>query len=80
MAYGWNLIGGYTGYVSFGNVRSSASGRTPRRLVGHGIDNLAAGVAVGAIASAAFAGRDRHPGAPAQGHYFGSRRSARFGG
>jgi branched-chain amino acid transport system permease protein len=20
MAYGWNLIGGYTGYVSFGNV------------------------------------------------------------
>jgi branched-chain amino acid transport system permease protein len=72
MAYGWNLIGGYTGYVSFGNVTFFGIGAySAAVLSAHGIDNLAAGVALGAIASAAFAVVIGIPVLRLKGHYFG---------
>jgi branched-chain amino acid transport system permease protein len=72
MSYGWNLIGGYTGYVSFGNVTFFGIGAySAAVLSAHGIDNLAAGVALGAIASAAFAVVIGIPVLRLKGHYFG---------
>jgi len=72
MAYGWNLIGGYTGYVSFGNVTFFGIGAYSAALLSaHGIDNLAADVVVGALASAAFAVVIGIPVLRLKGHYFG---------
>ena len=56
MAYGWNLIGGYTGYVSFGNVTFFGIGAYCAAILSeHGINNLALAIVLGALASAAFA-------------------------
>ena len=48
MSYGWNMIGGYTGYVSFGNVVFFGIGAyCSAVLSSHGIDNLVADVILG---------------------------------
>jgi branched-chain amino acid transport system permease protein len=71
MAYGWNLIGGYTGYVSFGNVTFFGIGAYCAGLLSiHGIDNLAVAIVVGALASALFAVLIGIPVLRLQGHYF----------
>jgi branched-chain amino acid transport system permease protein len=56
MAYGWNLIGGYTGYVSFGNVTFFGLGAYCAGLLSiHGVDNLLADVALAIVVNAVFA-------------------------
>lgn len=56
MAYGWNLIGGYTGYVSFGNVTFFGLGAYCAALLStHGVDNLLADVGLAIVVNAVFA-------------------------
>jgi branched-chain amino acid transport system permease protein len=56
MAYGWNLIGGYTGYVSFGNVTFFGLGAYCSGVLStHGIDNLALDIALAVVVNAVFA-------------------------
>ncbi|MGD1066182.1 MAG: branched-chain amino acid ABC transporter permease [Vulcanimicrobiaceae bacterium] len=56
MAYGWNLIGGYTGYVSFGNVTFFGVGAYCAALLStHGINNLLLDVALAVVVNAVFA-------------------------
>ncbi len=75
LAYGWNVIGGYTGYVSFGNVVFFGIGTyCTAMLSNHGADaNLAlvAGVALAIVASAAFAALVGLAVLRLRGHYFG---------
>ncbi|HTW84942.1 MAG TPA: branched-chain amino acid ABC transporter permease [Candidatus Sulfotelmatobacter sp.] len=56
MAYGWNLIGGYTGYVSFGNVAFFGIGCYCSGVLStHGVDSLLADVALAVAVNALFA-------------------------
>ena len=71
MAYGWNLIGGYCGYVSFGQVTFFGLGAYCAALLAHdGIDNLFAYVAVAMLVSAIFAVVVGFPVLRLRGHYF----------
>jgi len=72
MAYGWNLIGGYTGYVSFGNVTFFGVGAyCAGVLSAHGVQNLLAYVLVAMVVNAAFAALVGLPVLRLRGHYFG---------
>lgn len=72
MAYGWNLIGGYTGYVSFGNVTFFGIGAyCSAVLASHGVQNLFAYVIVAMIVNALFAIIVGFPVLRLRGHYFG---------
>jgi branched-chain amino acid transport system permease protein len=56
MAYGWNLIGGYTGYVSFGNVTFFGIGAYCSAILSsHGVQNLFAYVLLAVVVNALFA-------------------------
>ncbi len=71
MAYGWNLIGGYTGYVSFGNVTFFGVGAyCSGVLSAHGVQNLFVYVVVAMIVNAAFAALVGLPVLRLRGHYF----------
>jgi branched-chain amino acid transport system permease protein len=72
MSYGWNMIGGYTGYVSFGNVVFFGMGAyCSAALSGHGIDNLVAAVPLAMLVCASFAVVVGIPVLRLRGHYFG---------
>ena len=72
LAYGWNIIGGYTGYVSFGNMVFFGLGAYCSALLSaHGIDNLFADVALAVVVNAAFAAIVGMPVLRLRGHYFG---------
>lgn len=72
LAYGWNMIGGYTGYVSFGNVVFYGLGAYCAALLSaHGVDNLFADVGVAIAANAAFAAVVGLAVLRLRGHYFG---------
>jgi branched-chain amino acid transport system permease protein len=72
MAYGWNLIGGYTGYVSFGNVAFFGLGAyCSGILAAHGVSNLFAYVALAMVVCALFAIVVGFPVLRLKGHYFG---------
>ncbi|MGD0052442.1 MAG: branched-chain amino acid ABC transporter permease [Vulcanimicrobiaceae bacterium] len=72
MAYGWNLIGGYTGYVSFGNVTFFGLGAYCSGVLStHGVDNLLADIALAVVVNAAFAVLMGIPVLRLRGHYFG---------
>jgi branched-chain amino acid transport system permease protein len=71
MAYGWNLIGGYTGYVSFGQVAFfGAGGYCSAVLAAHGVNNLFADVALACAVNAVFAVLVGLPVLRLKGHYF----------
>ena len=71
MAYGWNLIGGYTGYVSFGQVAFfGAGGYCSAILAAHGVNNLFADVALACVVNALFAVLVGLPVLRLKGHYF----------
>ncbi len=72
MSYGWNLLGGYTGYVSFGNVVFFGIGAyCSASLSAHHIDNLFADVALGMAVCGLFAMLTGLPILRLRGHYFG---------
>jgi branched-chain amino acid transport system permease protein len=72
MSYGWNLIGGYAGYVSFGNVTFFGIGAYCAAMLStHGIDNLFAFVVLAMLVSAVFAIVIGIPILRLRGHYFG---------
>ncbi|MBV8150936.1 MAG: branched-chain amino acid ABC transporter permease [Candidatus Eremiobacteraeota bacterium] len=72
MAYGWNLIGGYTGYVSFGNVVFFGIGcYTAAMLATHGLTDIVLSIVAAMVVSAAFAVVLGLPVLRLQGHYFG---------
>ena len=72
LAYGWNFIGGYTGYVSFGNVTFFGLGAYCAALLStHGLDNLFADVGLAVIVCASFAALVGLPVLRLKGHYFG---------
>ena len=71
MAYGWNLIGGYTGYVSFGQVAFFGIGAyCSAVLSAHNVDNLFADVALACVVTALFAVLVGLPVLRLKGHYF----------
>jgi branched-chain amino acid transport system permease protein len=72
MSLGWNLIGGYAGYVSFGNVVFFGLGAYCSALLSaRGIDAVAACAAIAALVCAAFAVIVGVPILRLRGHYFG---------
>ncbi len=72
MAYGWNLIGGYTGYVSFGNVTFFGLGAYCSGVLStHHVTNLFVYVLVAMVVNAAFAAIVGLPVLRLRGHYFG---------
>src|ERR1700681_37756 len=72
LAYGWNIIGGYTGYVSFGNMVFFGLGTYCAALLSaRGIDNLFADVGLAVVVNAAFAAVVGFPVLRLKGHYFG---------
>lgn len=72
MSYGWNLIGGYTGYVSFGNVAFFGIGAYCSAVLSKaGVDNLFADVGLALIVNALFAVAVGLPILRLRGHYFG---------
>lgn len=72
LAYGWNMIGGYTGYVSFGNVVFYGLGCYCAALLSaHGVDNLLAAILLAVVVNAAFAGLVGLAVLRLKGHYFG---------
>ncbi|MDQ6943084.1 MAG: branched-chain amino acid ABC transporter permease [Candidatus Eremiobacteraeota bacterium] len=72
LAYGWNIIGGYTGYVSFGNMVFFGLGTYCAALLSaRGIDNLFADVGLAVVVNAAFAAIVGFPVLRLKGHYFG---------
>ncbi|HEY0615713.1 MAG TPA: branched-chain amino acid ABC transporter permease [Candidatus Elarobacter sp.] len=72
LAYGWNMIGGYTGYVSFGNVTFFGLGAyCAAVLSAHGVDNLFADIGLAVVVNAAFAALVGFPVLRLKGHYFG---------
>jgi len=72
MSYGWNLIGGYTGYVSFGNVAFFGIGAYCSAVLSkNGVDNLFLEVALALIVCALFAVVVGLPILRLRGHYFG---------
>jgi branched-chain amino acid transport system permease protein len=72
LSYGWNMIGGYTGYVSFGNMVFFGLGSYCAALLSaRGIDNLVLDVALAVVVSAGFAALVGLPVLRLKGHYFG---------
>jgi branched-chain amino acid transport system permease protein len=72
MSYGWNLIGGYTGYVSFGNVAFFGIGAYCSAVLSKtGIDNVFADVGLALVMCALFAIVVGLPILRLRGHYFG---------
>lgn len=72
MSYGWNLIGGYTGYVSFGNVVFFGIGAyTAAMLATHGMTDIVLSIVAAMIVSALFAVILGIPVLRLKGHYFG---------
>ena len=72
MALGWNIIGGYTGYVSFGNVVFFGLGcYTSAVLANAGIDNVWLAIPLAMIVAAIFAIVFGLPILRLRGHYFG---------
>jgi branched-chain amino acid transport system permease protein len=72
MSLGWNLIGGYTGYVSFGNVVFFGLGAyTAATLSTHGIRNVMIAIALAVVVAALFAVIFGPPILRLKGHYFG---------
>jgi len=72
MSYGWNMIGGYTGYVSFGNAVFFGLGCYCSAVLSkYGIDNLVADVALAVVVNAIFAVLVGLPVLRLRGHYFG---------
>lgn len=72
MSYGWNMIGGYTGYVSFGQVAFFGLGAYCAGMLSQlGVDNLIADVAVACVVTALFATLLGLPILRLRGHYFG---------
>jgi len=72
MAYGWNVIGGYTGYVSFGNAVFFGLGCYCSAVLSkYGINNLVADIALAVAFNALFAILVGLPVLRLRGHYFG---------
>ncbi len=72
MSLGWNLIGGYTGYVSFGNVVYFGLGAyTAATLSAHGIRNVGVAIVLAAAIAVIFATIFGPPILRLKGHYFG---------
>ena len=72
MSYGWNMIGGYTGYVSFGNVVFFGIGAYCSAVLStHGVSNLFADVALALVVNVVFAVLIGLPILRLRGHYFG---------
>ncbi|GAC1525068.1 MAG: branched-chain amino acid ABC transporter permease [Vulcanimicrobiaceae bacterium] len=72
MALGWNLIGGYAGYVSFGNVVFfGLGGYTSAVLVQRGIDSVWVAIPLALVVAATFAIALGIPILRLKGHYFG---------
>ena len=72
LAYGWNVIGGYTGYVSFGNVVFFGLGMYCSALLSAAhIDNLILDVLLAVVVNATFAAVVGLPVLRLKGHYFG---------
>lgn len=72
MALGWNIIGGYTGYVSFGNVVYFGLGAyTSAFLALHGIYNVWLAIPLALVVTATFAIVLGLPILRLRGHYFG---------
>jgi branched-chain amino acid transport system permease protein len=72
LAYGWNMIGGYTGYVSFGNMTFFGLGAYCAALLSaRHVDNLVADIALAVVVNAAFAAVIGLPVLRLKGHYFG---------
>jgi branched-chain amino acid transport system permease protein len=71
MAYGWNMIGGYTGYVSFGQVAFFGLGAYCSAVLSQlGVDNLLADVLLACIVTGTFATLVGLPVLQLKGHYF----------
>jgi branched-chain amino acid transport system permease protein len=71
MAYGWNLIGGYTGYVSFGQVAFFGIGAYCSAVLSQlGVNNLLLDVVVACAVNGAFATLVGLPVLQLKGHYF----------
>lgn len=71
MAYGWNLIGGYTGYVSFGQVAFFGIGAYCSAVLSQlGLNNLFLDVLVACAVNGAFATLVGLPVLQLKGHYF----------
>jgi branched-chain amino acid transport system permease protein len=71
MSYGWNLIGGYTGYVSFGQVAFFGIGAYCAGILSQlGINNLLVAVVVACLVAALFATLLGLPILRLRGHYF----------
>ena len=71
MAYGWNMIGGYTGYVSFGQVAFFGIGAYCSAVLSTlGVNNLFADVALACAVTAIFAILIGLPVLQLKGHYF----------
>ncbi len=72
MALGWNMIGGYTGYVSFGNVVYFGLGAyVSAFLAEHGIENVWLAIPLALLVAALFALVLGLPILRLRGHYFG---------
>jgi branched-chain amino acid transport system permease protein len=73
LSLGWNIIGGYTGYVSFGNVVFFGLGAyTTAALWQHAqVQNIAIDVAVAMAVAVVFAAILGFPILRLKGHYFG---------
>ncbi len=72
MSLGWNLIGGYTGYVSFGNVVYFGLGAyTAATLSTHGVRNVLIAIVLAAVVAGIFAAIFGVPILRLKGHYFG---------
>jgi len=72
MALGWNLIGGYTGYVSFGNVVFFGLGAyTSAVLALRGIDNVWLAMLIAPVVAGLFAIAFGVTILRLKGHYFG---------
>jgi branched-chain amino acid transport system permease protein len=72
MSLGWNLIGGYTGYVSFGNVVYFGLGSyTAATLSTHGVHDVFVAIATAVLVAVVFAALFGPPILRLKGHYFG---------
>jgi branched-chain amino acid transport system permease protein len=72
MALGWNIIGGYTGYVSFGNVVFFGIGTYVSGFLSlHGVQNVWIAIPCAILAAAFFATILGIPILRLRGHYFG---------
>ncbi len=72
LSYGWNVLGGYTGYVSFGNVVFFGIGAyCSAVLSAQGVDSLLVDVPVALVVAGFFALVTGIPILRLRGHYFG---------